>query len=57
MQITEAIYQLDKQGNKGAVLAVINGKSMSVPISVGNRHYAEVLRQVEAGTLTIEEAE
>jgi antitoxin (DNA-binding transcriptional repressor) of toxin-antitoxin stability system len=30
---------------------------MWVPIEAGNRHYAEILRQVEAGELTIEEAD
>jgi hypothetical protein len=28
-----------------------------VPISSDNRHYAEILRQVEAGTLTIADAD
>jgi hypothetical protein len=30
--------------------------SMSVPLDPANRHYAEIMRQVEAGTLTILEA-
>jgi hypothetical protein len=30
---------------------------MSIPINPANRHYAEIMRQVEAGTLTIQEAE
>jgi antitoxin (DNA-binding transcriptional repressor) of toxin-antitoxin stability system len=30
---------------------------MSVPLDPANRHYAEILRQVEAGTLVIAEAE
>jgi antitoxin (DNA-binding transcriptional repressor) of toxin-antitoxin stability system len=30
---------------------------MSVPLDPANRHYAEILRQVEAGELTIEEAD
>ena len=28
-----------------------------VPISEGNRHYDEIMRQVDAGTLTIEAAD
>ena len=28
-----------------------------VPIAEGNRHYDEIMRQVEAGTLTIAEAD
>ena len=31
--------------------------NVSVPIDEGNRHYIEILRQVDAGTLTIAEAE
>ena len=39
------------------VTAIIDGLSLSVPIDSDNRHYAEILKQVEAGTLTIEEAD
>jgi hypothetical protein len=30
---------------------------MNTPLDPANRHYAEILRQVEAGTLVIQEAE
>jgi hypothetical protein len=30
---------------------------MSVPLDPANRHYAEILRQLEAGTLTIQDAD
>ena len=46
---------LDSQNT--AVIATINGVVASVPLSVDNRHYAEIMRQVDAGTLTIAEAE
>ena len=36
--------------------ATIDGQEMSVPLDPANRHYAEILKQVEAGTLTIQEA-
>ena len=36
---------------------VVDGTTMYVPLDPANRHYAEILRQVEAGTLTITEAE
>ena len=40
------------------ILATIDGVEMSMPInSIGNRHYDEIMRQVEAGELTIAEAE
>jgi len=39
------------------IWATIDGIQMSVPLDPANRHYAEILRQVEAGTLVIQEAE
>ena len=39
------------------IRVVINGTTMSVPLDPANRHYAEILRQVAAGTLTIAPAE
>jgi hypothetical protein len=30
---------------------------LSVPLDPSNRHYAEILRQVETGTLVIEDAD
>lgn len=40
-----------------AVIAIIDGIEMSVPLDPANRHYAEIMRQVEAGELTIADAE
>lgn len=34
-----------------------NEKILSVPVDPANRHYAEIMRQVEAGDLTIADAE
>jgi hypothetical protein len=42
---------------KAGITAVIDGITMSVPLDPANRHYAEIMRQVEAGELTIEPAE
>ncbi len=56
MNITQAQYQAE-DGVNGAINATIDGVEMSVPLAVGNRHYDEIMRQVEAGTLTIQEAE
>ena len=36
---------------------VIDGITSHVPISENNRHYAEIKRQVDAGELTIEDAD
>jgi len=58
MDITSAQYIIDiLSGENDAIKATIDGQEMSVPLDPANRHYAEILRQVEAGTLTIQEAE
>jgi len=57
MNIISAQYISDRSGENGAIKATINGIEMSVPLDPANRHYAEILRQVEAGTLTIQEAD
>ena len=40
-----------------SILATIDGQSMAVPLDLDNIHYAEIKRQVDAGTLTIKDAE
>lgn len=40
-----------------SITAVIDGITMHVPLDPENRHYAEILKQVDAGTLTIEDAD
>ena len=57
MNITSAQYALDIDGNNTAIQATIDGQELSVPLNPANRHYAEILRQVEAGTLTIADAD
>lgn len=57
MNITSAQYLSDKLKTNYAVSAVIDGILMNVPTDPANRHYAEIMRQVEAGELTIQEAE
>ena len=58
MNITTAQYKLDViSGDNASINATIDGVEMSVPIAEGNRHYDEIMRQVNAGTLTIAEAE
>ena len=56
VNILNAVYQ-QRDGNISSIRATIDGTEMSVPLDPANRHYAEILRQVEAGTLTIQEAE
>jgi hypothetical protein len=51
-------YMLDPMsGTNAGISATIDGQEMSVPLDEANRHYAEIMRQVEAGTLVIAEAE
>ena len=37
--------------------ATIDGTEMSVPLDEANRHYAEISKQVAAGTLTVLDAD
>ena len=55
MNIENAQY-LASFGDDSDIKATIDGVEMSVPLDPNNRHYAEILRQVEAGELTIQEA-
>ena len=56
INITNAQYYAE-DGTNLSINATIDGEQMSVPLCEGNRHYDEIMRQVEAGTLTIQEAE
>lgn len=56
MNITSAQY-IQSNGQNNVIEAVIDGVTMSVPLDPANRHYAEIMRQVEAGTLTIQDAD
>ena len=40
-----------------SVTIVVDGETLSVPMDSSNRHYAEILRQVEDKTLTIADAD
>jgi hypothetical protein len=55
MNITSAQYV--SESNKQTIVANIDGETMYVPVKVGNRHYDEIMRQVDAGTLTIADAD
>ena len=56
MNIESAVYSVDFEGNNAGIQATIDGIQMSVPLDPANRHYAEIIRQVEAGELTIADA-
>jgi hypothetical protein len=55
MNITFAKYF--NAGDYTGINATIDGQQMSVPLDPANRHYAEIMRQVEAGELVIQPAE
>lgn len=59
MNITSAIYftEIGDETKNAGILATIDDKVVSVPLIEGNRHYDEIMRQVDAGTLTIEDAD
>ncbi len=57
MIIINAEYITDFNDKNSIIKATIDGQEMSVPLDPANRHYAEILKQVEAGTLTIQEAD
>ena len=59
MNITSAQYRNNLiTGAKNAeILATIDGEECVVPIDPDNRHYAEILKQVADGTLTIQDAD
>ena len=57
MNITSAQYTNDGfTDTPSGIRAQIDGVEMSVPLDPENRHYAEIMRQVEAGELVIQEA-
>ncbi len=57
MNIEQARFITNADGENNMIEVVIDGITMCVPINPDNRHYAEIMKQVEEGTLTIEEAE
>jgi len=58
MNITNAQYftNIISDGPVG-INATIDGQELSVPLDPSNRHYAEIMRLVDAGELTIADAE
>ena len=46
----EKLFGIDNQ-----IIAEIDGKKVFVPLDGGNRHYREIIDQVEAGTLVLGE--
>ena len=59
MNIESPQYQNDPLTGKEnhCIKATINGMTAFIPIDPDNADYAEIMRQVEAGELTIEDAD
>ena len=57
MNITSAQYIQDEESQNISVKITLDGVSMGVPLEPANRHYAEILKQVADGDLTIAEAD
>ena len=57
MTIENAKYHANDHAENVAVNATIDGVEMSVPLDPANRHYAEILKQIEAGTLVVQPAD
>ena len=56
MNIAAAQY-ITEEGSNTSIRATIDGTEMFVPLDPENRHYAEIMRQVNEGTLTIQDAD
>jgi len=60
MNITAASYTanvFEGVSENTSIKATIDGIEMSVPLDPANRHYAEILKQVEEGTLVVQPAD
>jgi len=57
MIISSAQYIADNSGDIVGISAVIDSDNVNVPLDPANRHYSEIMRQVAAGELTIEDAD
>lgn len=57
IEITSAQYNLNADGENCSITCIFDGQRVSVPLDPANRHYKEILRQVEEGTLTIADAD
>ena len=58
MKIENAQYaKISKDAEVTSIVAVVDGQQVAIPLDPANRHYAEILKQVEEGKLTIKDAD
>ena len=57
LKITSAKYGKGQDYKNSCIKATIDGVECFVPLDENNAHYIEIKRQVDAGELTIEDAD
>ena len=59
INFSSAKYVNNLSGEKNCISATVVGsdKTLLIPLLKGNRHFDNIMAQVDAGTLTIEEAD
>ena len=57
MKIESAKKYTSQPGDVQMIKITSEGKIFHVPVDPDNRHYAEILKQVKEGTLTIKDAD
>ena len=57
IKVTEAQYTNYMGGDNTGIKATIDGQTWNVPLDPANSHYAEILKQVADGTITIADAD
>ena len=57
-EIKDAQYVKDQYTSQNFIVnATIDGAARAVPMDTNNRHYAEIVKRVNEGTLTIKDAD
>lgn len=57
MNITQAKYITDMNGDNDGIEIMVNGKKCFISESFENKYYIELKKLLDAGTLTIQEAD
>lgn len=58
ISVTNVVFDLGNgQTDESLRVVTSDNQVLGVPKDINNRHYQEILKQVKAGTLTIQEAE
>ena len=57
IKLAKYINAVTEDSLKNIHIVLKNNLELSVPVTEGNSDYVEIMRQVDAGELTIEEAE